>query len=596
MANGVVFDFFTRVDTKALKKGTKEINHFASGVKKLGVTIGAAFAAQKIIAFGKASLSAFVADDKAAKILAKSLDNLGLSYANPEVKNFISNLETQTGVLDDKLRPAFQKLVTTTADWRKSQDLLKTALDLSAMSGSDVVSVADDLAKAYAGNTKGLLKYGIGLSKTQLQAMSFDDILKQIAKVSSGQAQTAADSYAGSLDKLNVAAANAKETIGKGLVQALTEAGGANGFEGALVGINDFASGVSDAIIGTERLIKIISIFRESKGGFAGAYREVAAFNKANARSDMLSRQQFGGPAAEKYKAAADKAAELKLLKNANALRAIENKALFDKLQASKDQKILDDLKKRNDVERIGLEYALTQATTESARLSIKSQLDIMDGNAKAAAEDLAAQQKMAADKAEAEKRAAERVDTTAKAFELLTTNTDALTKMIDPLGIAFGTLAISTAFLSDTILDKIKALNEGEAHGAASKFIVPGTGGNGILTNVPEALQKIPVGGGSGSENSGGGQGGAGGGGGNQFGVGASIVANPVDEVQDIIDYWAEQTALTLKAMADNIANTPIELQIYGDLNDYGFQYAVQRANQANARAGVSVAGTAST
>ena len=595
MANGVVFNFFTRVDTKALKKGTKEINAFAAGVKKLGVGIGAAFAAQKVIAFGKASLAAFVADDKAAKILAKSLDNLGLSYANPEVKNFISNLETQTGVLDDKLRPAFQKLVTTTADWRKSQDLLKTALDLSAMSGSDVVSVADDLARAYSGNTKGLLKYGIGLSKTQLQAMSFDDILKQIAKVSSGQAQTAADSYAGSLDKLNVAAANAQETIGKGLVQALTEAGGVNGFEGALKGINDFASGVSDAIIGVERLIKIFGFFLYSSNG-KGGREQMDAFNKANARSDMLSRQQYGGAAAEKYKTSADKAAELKLLKNANALRAIENKALFDKLQASKDQKILDDLKKRNDVERINLEYALTQATTESARLSIKSQLDIMDGNAKAAAEDLAAQQKMAADKAEAEKRAAERVDTTAKAFELLTTNTDALTKMIDPLGIAFGTLAISTAFLSDTILDKIKALNEGEAHGAASKFIVPGTGGNGIVTNVPEVLQKIPVGGGSGSENSGGGQGGAGGGGGNQFGVGASLVANSVDEVQNIIDYWAEQTALTLAAMADNIANTPIELQIYGDLNDYGFQYAVQRANQANARAGVSVAGTAST
>jgi hypothetical protein len=595
MANGVVFDFFTRVDTKALKKGTKEINHFASGVKKLGVTIGAAFAAQKIIAFSKASLSAFVADDKAAKILAKSLDNLGLSYANPEVKNFISNLETQTGVLDDKLRPAFQKLVTTTADWRKSQDLLKTALDLSAMSGSDVVSVADDLARAYAGNTKGLNKYGLGLTKTQLQAMSFEQILKQIAKVSSGQAQIAADSYAGSLDKLNVAAKNAQETIGKGLVQALTEVSGANGFEGALAGINAFSSGIADAIIGTGRLIKIIGIFRESKGGFAGAYREVAAFNKANARSDMLSRQQFGGPAAEKYKAAADKAAELKLLKNANALRAIENKSLFDKLQASKDQKILDDLKKRNDVERIGLEYALTQATTESARLSIKSQLDIMDGNAKAAAEDLAAQVKMAADKAAAEQRAQERLDATTKAFEALNINTEALTATIDPLGIAFTGLAIATDALSTTLMDKIKALNEGETHAAAvvrppyaSPFNPSLSAFGGKLPAPSTSHHDFGTDGGDmGPINGTGTDGG---------GKTYSVVAGAVDEVQAIVDYWAEQTALTLAAMADNIANTPIELQIYGDLNDYGFQYAVQRANQANARAGVSVSGTAST
>ena len=101
-------------------------------------------------------------------------------------------------------------------------------------------------------------------------------------------------------------------------------------------------------------------------------------------------------------------------------------------------------------------------------------------------------------------------------------------------------------------------------------------------------------MGGGSGSENSGGGISGGGGTGGNSsFSIKAN---NPVNEVIDIVDYWAEQTRLTLAAMAENIANTPIELQIYGDLNDYGFQYAVQRANQANARDGVSIAGSSST
>ena len=581
---GVGIDFFTRVDTKALKKGTKDINVFASGVKKLGVTIGAAFAIQKIIAFGKASLSAFVADDKAAKILSKSLDNLGLSYANPEIKKFISNLETQFGVLDDKLRPAFQKLVTTTANWRKSQDLLKTALDLSAMSGSDLVSVADDLARAYSGNTRGLLKYGLGLTKTQLQAMSFDDILKQIATVSSGQAQTAADSYAGSLDKLNVAGKNAQETIGKGLVTALTEAGGVNGFEGALKGINDFASGVSDAIIGVERLIKIFGFFIYSSNG-KGGREQMDAFNKANARSDMLSRQQFGGAAAEKYKAAADKAAELRLLKNANALRALENKGILDKLKATADQKTLDDLKKKLDTERISLTYAMSQATDEATRLQLKGQLDLLDGNARAAAEDIKRMEELAAAKEAAEKRMQERTDLTAKAFDDLNIKSTNLIKSIDPLTTAFDNLKINTNNFSQALLDAIKAQNEGERHGAAGAF-VPG----GIITNTP---QNIPVGGGSGSENSGGGISGGGGTGGNSS---FSIKANdPVNEIIDIVDYWAEQTRLTLAAMAENIANTPIDLQIYGDLNDYGFQYAVQRANQANARDGVSIAGSSS-
>ena len=264
---------------KALQKGQKQISGFDKSVKKLGKSFVGLFAAQKVLAYGKASIKAFAADDKAAKVLAKSLDNLGVSYANPQVKTFIATLESQFGVVDDLLRPAYQKLVTTTGDWRQSQDLLKTALDLSALSGDDVVSTASALSKAYAGNTKGLQKYGLGLSKTQLAAMSFDDILKQVNKVAGGQAVVAADSYAGALDKLTVAAANAQETIGKGLVTALTEAGGTNGFDGALKGINDFVSGLSDAIIGTERLIKILGFFVYNTKG-TNPITQMNEFNK----------------------------------------------------------------------------------------------------------------------------------------------------------------------------------------------------------------------------------------------------------------------------------------------------------------------------
>jgi len=287
----------TRYDPKGLNQAKKHISAFDKSVKKLGKSFAGVFAAQKILAYGTASVKAFAADDKAAKVLAKSLDNLGLSYANPQIKDFISTLESQFGVLDDLLRPAYQKLVTTTGDWRKSQDLLKTALDLSAMSGSDVVSVSDDLAKAYAGNTRGLLKYGLGVSKAQLATMSFEDILKQVAKVSSGQALIASDSYAGSLDKLRVAAANASEVIGKGLLQAMTELGGANGFDGALKGIDDFARGISDAIIGLERLFTIAGFFIYNKKG-TNPITQMNEFNKANAKKDMLERQKYGGAAA----------------------------------------------------------------------------------------------------------------------------------------------------------------------------------------------------------------------------------------------------------------------------------------------------------
>ena len=238
----------TRYDPKGLDKAKKHISGFDKTVKNLGKSLGSVFAAQKFYAYGKAAVNAFAEDDKAAKVLAKSLDNLGLSFANPEVKNFIASLEKQFGVLDDELRPAYQKLLTTTGDFRKSQDLLKTALDLSAQSGESVVSVASDLGRAYAGNTKGLQKYGLGLSKVQLSAMSFEEILAKIATISKGQAALAADTYAGKLNKLNVAAANASETIGGALVDAFVSIAGDGDIDKATSKIDLFAQSLATII------------------------------------------------------------------------------------------------------------------------------------------------------------------------------------------------------------------------------------------------------------------------------------------------------------------------------------------------------------
>jgi hypothetical protein len=169
-------------------------------------------------------------------------------------------------------------LLTSTGDYLKSQDLLRTALDLSAMSGVDVVSVSADLSKAYAGNTRGLLKYQLGLTKAELAAMSFEEILARVAKVSSGQAQLAADSYAGSLDKLSVASANVAETLGKDLVDALAILGGEGGLPKTLSLIESIASAIGTAIIGFSRFIRILDIVTGS-----GAFNMVGDLNKANA-------------------------------------------------------------------------------------------------------------------------------------------------------------------------------------------------------------------------------------------------------------------------------------------------------------------------
>jgi hypothetical protein len=259
---------------KAFSKAETATKTLTKSVKGLAGAFGLAFGARGAMQ----AVRAFAADDKAAKVLSKTLNNLGLAFADPAVKTFISDLEKQYGVLDDKLRPAYQMLLTSTGNYIKSQDLLRTALDLSAMSGVDVVSVSADLSKAYQGNTRGLMKYQLGLTKAELAAMSFEEILAQVAKVSKGQAQLAADSYAGSLDKLTVAGANVAETLGKDLVDALAILGGEGGLPKTLSLIESIAGAIGTAIIGFSRFIRVLDIVTGS-----GAFNMVGDLNKANA-------------------------------------------------------------------------------------------------------------------------------------------------------------------------------------------------------------------------------------------------------------------------------------------------------------------------
>lgn len=347
---------------KALQKGQKQISGFDKTVKALGKSLASAFAAQKFINYGKAAVTAFTQDDKAAKVLTKTLDNLGLSFANPAVADYISQLEKQFGVLDDYLRPAYQKLVTTTGDWQKSQDLLRTALDLSAMSGADVVSVASDLSKAYAGNTKGLQKYALGLSKTQLSAMSFEEILVRISKISSGQAALAADTYAGKLAKLDVAAANASETIGGALVDAFVTLAGDGNIDKATAKI-DFLAQALATLISPTRMSKL----------FAGVDLKfgIIPINKTpNTNRSKSPAGTYARNAAEIAAAAAAKKQQADML----ALTKKSTKAQADMLKLAKAKSIFD-------LQRIQIEAALKGKISEEERIRLLLMRAIIEEN-----------------------------------------------------------------------------------------------------------------------------------------------------------------------------------------------------------------------
>jgi hypothetical protein len=197
----VIIKLLSKFDDSGLKKAK-------SGFGGLTKTLGAIG-----IGFGLKQMTDGLLDAaKAASIDAKSMQllnnqlvrNANATDAQVAANNkFIDSLELQVGIADDQLRPAQARLARATGSTAKSQELLKLALDASAVSGRPLESVSTALAKAFNGNTTSLKRMFPELSKSK-------DIIGDLTKAVKGAAQEQADPFA----RMNVAFGKLQEQLG----------------------------------------------------------------------------------------------------------------------------------------------------------------------------------------------------------------------------------------------------------------------------------------------------------------------------------------------------------------------------------------------
>ena len=380
MAN-VVVSAISTFNNKGLKKGKKEISAFEKQVKTFAKTFAAAFSVTTLTRFGREAVKAFAADEAAAKSLEIQLKNTGYQFSSPAVELYIANLQKTTGVLDDQLRPAFQQLLTVTGSITTSQDALNTAMDVSAATGKSLTQVTTALARAYAGNTTGLSRLGAGLDKTLLKAGNMDDIMAELNKKFSGQAIARLDTYAGKLSLISVAAANSREIIGKGLLDALTALGDDNSIDSLTTGMENFATAISEVVVGLGQVGNKLTELKNVPGvgnifdvrnipvigAYIGGLRQIG-------RGATTQPDRGGQERSATRIAAQQRKIEAQAIKNSVALRKAETEQL-------KKKTAVEQLKDKFDIERIGLTAALNAATDEETKLRLRSQLAILDNN-----------------------------------------------------------------------------------------------------------------------------------------------------------------------------------------------------------------------
>lgn len=254
--SNVIIDIVTQFSgKKAFKDADNAAQKLSNTVKKLGMAFGVSLGGAAVARFAKSSAKAFIEDEKAASRLTQSVKNLGLAYAADDIRKYVDQLTLATGVADNQLRPALQSLLQVTGSVTKSQELLATSINVSRGSGEELSTVSYDLAQAYVGNLKGLRKYNLGLTQAELKASSFVDIQQRLNNLFSGASAAYLKTYAGQMQVLANTSNEAKEIIGKDLVNALILVSGQTGVENLSTQMMDLATFTGDAVYGIGVLI-----------------------------------------------------------------------------------------------------------------------------------------------------------------------------------------------------------------------------------------------------------------------------------------------------------------------------------------------------
>ena len=224
----VFIPIISEFDSKGIDKAKKEFASLeGAGAKaQFAIKKAAVPAAAGLVAVGAALFDATkgaIEDAAAQAKLALTMRNT-TGATDEQIKStedWISAQGTALGYTDDDLRPALARLMTQTHDVTKAQELMSIAMDVSTGTGKSLSAVTEAMAKAAAGSTTALGKLSPELKQMEKDGASADEMMAALAGTFQDQASIAAGTAQGQFQRLGVALAETKESIGAALLPAI---------------------------------------------------------------------------------------------------------------------------------------------------------------------------------------------------------------------------------------------------------------------------------------------------------------------------------------------------------------------------------------
>ena len=467
MANVVVSALATW-NGKALRKAKQDVSVFNKQLQGLARTFGVAFSATAIVAFSKQAVKAFAEDELAARSLALQLENTGNAFRVTEVENYVKSLEKTYAILTD-LRTPFKTLLNVTGSVDLAQRSLEAALNISAGTGENLNTVVGAISAGIRGQTKAIKNLNTGIDESIIATGDMNKIMAALEARFSGQAAARLDTYSGKMDVLKKGADEATKSIGRGLVDALTILGEDNSVAGLATDFENMGDNIAYATVEMAKLIKKFSDLVANPSFKAGLLALAIASKSPKALiavMGIIGTSAIGGALTSARTISPEQNSALGKVRLLNARieakLAGAKKEEFRILNAKNaiENKNVEELKKKFDLERIGLTQALNLATDEETKLRLRAQLAILDNNEALAKKILAEMEA-----AEALRKLAEQAAAAGKSLEdFALFKVRALNTKIDD-------------YLQKTALEMVRALN------AQIAALIASLGGVGKLT-----------------------------------------------------------------------------------------------------------------
>ena len=254
-------------DIDNLKKGLddaeKVVNKSADQISDFGKKAALAFAAvgAAATAFAVSAVKAAAEDEKARKSLEQTIrsSTKATEAQIASIDNYIDKQSIATATTDDVLRPAFARLIRSTEDVTKAQDLLSLSQEIAAATGKPLEVVANALGKSFDGQNTALGKLGLGIDAATLKTMSHEEIMQRLKGTYNGFIENEATNAEFKFRQLTIALDQTKEKIGLALLPIVKEFAdyllatvvpNVQALAAGLTGDNSVTAGITDATQG----------------------------------------------------------------------------------------------------------------------------------------------------------------------------------------------------------------------------------------------------------------------------------------------------------------------------------------------------------